>query len=350
MSAPTLNKGSSINEYVILKELGKGGCGVVYKAQHAYDASQPPVAIKLMHDISDIDRFTRERLIMQRVNHPNVVRLIEFGSYNGHPYIVMELIDGGSVGDVLDKRREACHTSQALPAPSGKGTPSTVVIADLPITPVFPVAEAAWIVMQATQGLRAAGVVHRDLKPANLMLKLGPGQRSPVLVPGNPGSSAMVKVADFGLAKSVTPGTDKSLTATGVIMGTPAYMSPEQCRVTKTVTIQSDIYALGIILYELMVGNPPFDGSNPLAIMNDHISTPVTYPPGFPPEVAAICSKCLAKEAGDRYRTITGLQADLGRLLGVSDIPDAESGSGTEDVPTGSKSGGWWTKLFKRGV
>lgn len=282
-----LTKGDVVaRRYTVLKELGRGGAGAVYLAT---TVKKPPipVAIKFLINPGDLPRFKRERKVMESVASPYVVKLVDGGTHEGFPFIVMEYLSGGSLRDVLDNRKR------------------------------LPVKEAAWVMVMAIRGLRKAGTVHRDLKPDNLLLTKTKEGAVRFLV-GDPRNGTTVKVADFGLAKSRDPNT-LNLTNSRHVMGTPIYMSPEQCRNTREVGVATDIYALGVILYELTTGRAPFDAESAYDIMTMHCNDPVEYPKGMDQRVQTVLGRCLAKKPEDRYRSLYTLERDLGAIAGVSE-------------------------------
>ncbi len=292
-----LNKGDTINEeYVILKKLGEGGCGSVFRCRGVKDADQE-VAVKVLENASDEKRFKREQRVLRAVKSPYVIRLLGSGRHEAFPYIVLEFMEGGSVRDLLNTR--------------GK----------------LPADEAAWVLVQAVRGLRASRALHRDLKPENLLINKGQNGRNVSLVIGDSRKGATIKVADFGLAKNRDPG-QTNLTNSGQIMGTPLYMSPEQCRNTRDVTIASDIYSIGIILFELVVGKPPFDADNAYDIMAMHCNEELPFPSRLDPRVRTVINRCCAKTPKDRYRSLLALERELSRVAGVGEPePDRLSAS-----------------------
>ncbi len=297
MVRPTLqlriNKGDTIDgKYIVLKKLGEGGCGSVFRCRHVKRA-EVEVAVKILENAVDLPRFKREQRVLGGVrSNVNVIKLLDHGDHDRHPYLVLEFMEGGSLRDLLNSR--------------GK----------------LSVEEAAWVLIQAVRGLRASHTVHRDLKPENLLVNKGQNGRNVTWVIGDSRKGAAVKVADFGLAKNRDPG-QTNLTNTGQIMGTPLYMSPEQCRNTRDVTIHSDIYSLGVILYELVVGKPPFDADNAYDIMAMHCNEEMPYPPRMDPRIRNIIARCCAKSAKDRYRSLIALERDLSSVAGLGEpAPD----------------------------
>ena len=282
-----LKKGDLIgNRFKIERKLGAGAAGTVYRCLDTKRGDQK-VAVKVLESPQDAARFLREARVMGSVAHKNVIGLVHNGKHEKvFPYIAMELADGGSVRDLLDRQGS------------------------------LDVSEAAWIAYQAVEGLRSSRSVHRDLKPENLLLARPEGGRTTRIVPGDYDSGATVKVADFGLAKAGTLG-DTSLTRSGQIMGTPQYMSPEQCKNTKRVSIKTDIYAIGCILYEMIIGHPPFEASNVYDVMAKQCNEEPKLG-RIPKEIRPIIAKCLAKDIGKRYSSLKALQDDLGKVLGVN--------------------------------
>ncbi len=260
-----------------LTELGRGAMGVVYRA------TQPglnrPVAVKMLlgeaADPKHALRFLAEAEAVAAVDHPHVVRVYEFGRRDGRPFISMEYLPGGTLADHLK-------------ASGGR----------------LPTAAATRLVEKLARGVaaaHAAGIVHRDLKPGNVLFDAA----------GEP------KVTDFGLAKR---GTGADLTRTNAIVGTPAYMSPEQARGEgKFVGPPADVWALGVILYECLTGCRPFDAPNTVALLHEVVNT---EPPSLrsrvgdvPRDLEQVVAKCLRKEPGERYPSAVELADDLRRHL-----------------------------------
>jgi WD40 repeat protein len=275
--------GVQVEGYEILKELGRGGMGVVYQARHLRLGRV--VALKMVlaggHATEqDLQRFLGEAEAVAALQHPHIVQLYDFGQHNGLPYFTLELVPGGSLADRL----------------AG--------------TPLAPRA-AARIVEQLAGGMAYAhqhGIVHRDLKPANVLLAED----------GTP------KITDFGLARRVhgEPGAlaTGGLTATGAVMGTPSYMAPEQASGEgKRVGPTADVYALGAILYECLTGRPPFRAATALDTLVQVVSAEPVAPRQFNPaidrDLETICLKCLRKEPGKRYASAQELAEDLRRFL-----------------------------------
>jgi len=281
------------NEFEVVSKLGEGGCGSVYHCLWIKDKKRE-VAVKLLDPAGDQPRFIREAKVLRKTNHDNVVKLLGSGLHDRQPYIALEYMEGGSVRDLMDKR--------------GK----------------LAVDEAAWILIQTIRGLRATKAVHRDLKPENLLIGVSPGRtRTPKVVVGDTDKGAIVKVADFGLAREINLGATR-LTNSGQVMGTPVYMSPEQCRSTKKVTASTDIYAIGIIFFEMITGKVPFDGNNAYDIMKMHVEDEPKFP-RMDKEVKAVIARCLEKAVSKRYPSLIALEKDLAKLAGVGE-PKPDTG------------------------
>ncbi|MFI5184356.1 MAG: protein kinase [Vicinamibacteria bacterium] len=264
-SSTTLIRGSVIGgRYEILAPLGKGGMGMVYKARdHTLEET---VAVKVLRSeiAADLDmerRFRTEIRLARKVRHRNVCGIHEYGEEGGLRYIVMEYIEGVDLRKVLTEHG-------ALPP-------------EVAFDTCIHVAEGL-------QAIHDAGIVHRDLKTANLM-RDGHG---------------VVRLMDFGIAKQVGEGATLGATATGLVVGTPEYMSPEQAQGGK-IDHRSDIYALGIVAFEVFTGHVPFKGETPIATIFKHLQEPPPLEgpeaPTLPPSVVPVLKKALAKKADDRF-------------------------------------------------
>jgi eukaryotic-like serine/threonine-protein kinase len=269
----------SFGDFTLQAELGRGGMGVVYKARQA--SLNRTVAVKFVREANlsseaDRARFRHEAESAARLHHPNIVTMHNVGTLNGQAYLCMEYIDGVTLAEKLK---------------SGGPLPSR---------------EAAKLVAAIARGVQHAheqGVLHRDLKPSNILLP-----RAAELEP---------KITDFGLAKQLD--RDESLTRTGLIVGTPSYMAPEQATSRKDVTASADIYSLGAILYELLTGRPPFQASNAmdtlLLVLEQEPVPPRDFNPTVDRDLELICLKCLQKPPELRYSTAAGLSKDLEAYL-----------------------------------
>jgi len=254
--------GKKIGQIEITQVIGSGGMGSVYKGTHNFLGKE--VAVKflsrtLVENKEFIDRFIREAQTLARVEHKNLVRVYDAGEWKKNYYIVMEFIQGKSLGDTL-------KTKARLPYP-----------------------EAVKIIRQCAQGLEAAAqksIIHRDIKPDNIMIL----------------DSGGVKLTDFGLAKSLE--SSMEITQTGQLMGTPHYMSPEQCD-GANVDFRSDMYSLGATFYRIITGKFPYSGNTAFAVMRKHVEEPLTPPSTvineIPKDVSSIIEKMMQKQPENRY-------------------------------------------------
>jgi beta-lactam-binding protein with PASTA domain/predicted Ser/Thr protein kinase len=263
--------------YEVHRRLGRGGMAEVFLARD--QLLDRPVAMKVLFpefatDPAFVERFRREATAAANLNHPNIVGVYDWGEADGTYFIVMEYVDGRTLSEIL--RTEG---------------------------PLHPdrVADVGADVAAALGFAHRNGVVHRDVKPGNVLVT----------------PTGQVKVADFGIARAITANADENLTQAGTVMGTATYFSPEQAR-GDAVDPRSDIYSLGCVLYELLVGKPPFSGETPVAIAYKHVQeSPV--PPRqlnaeIPAAIEAIVLKCLAKNPANRYPSAEDLRADLRRF------------------------------------
>ena len=312
--------GQNLGNYRIESQLGAGGMGEVYRATHI--RLNRPAAIKVLHANQAADptfqaRFLREARAAAALSHPNIVEVFDFGEENGASYLVMELVPDGSLRTLL--RRKATGQGWTL----GLGID---------------------LVRQAAEGLAYAhehGMVHRDIKPDNLLLqRLGPHQ-----VAGNTGAAEryQLKISDFGLARLMDDASE--LTATGMVMGTPTYMSPEQCQ-GADLDGRSDLYSLGVVLYEVATGSPPFRVKSLSEAVFKHISatppSPRELQPDLPPALEAVIMRCLEKNPDHRIATGTELARALDGILGPADMQTvvAPHLAGAPGTPTPATSGG----------
>jgi serine/threonine protein kinase len=263
--------------YEILEVIGHGGMGVVYKAnQHGLNRL---VALKMVlagasASPQDLARFRAEAEAVAQLQHPNILQIFEIGEQNGCPFLALEYVGGGSLAEHLGG------------------------------TPVAPrqAAELVLALARAIEHAHQRGIVHRDLKPANVLLQ----------------PDGLPKIADFGLAKREK--SNQAHTQTGTILGSPSYMSPEQASGrTDEIGPATDIYALGVILYELLTGRPPFKGATVLETI-DQVREHDPVPPRFllpktPRDLETICLKCLEKRPQRRYASAGALAADLRAFL-----------------------------------
>ena len=281
--------GKAIAHYQVESLLGEGGMGKVYRAKNTRLAKTCALKILPEHfvkqDKSRIDRFIREAKSAANVEHPNVLPVQNVGNEGEIYYIEMQFVDGGTLDDVLEQK--------------GK----------------FEINEATRIVRDVAAGLGAAhakGIVHRDMKPSNVMLA----------------NDGQVKVVDFGLAKMGEMST--KLTMSGMVLGTPLYMSPEQVE-GKELDGRSDIYSLGIMFYQLLTGNPPYTADTPQAVIYHHVHTPLPdinqVIPDFPPVLAAVLARMTAKNPAERYLNCGELVSDLDGFVASAAQPTGISES-----------------------
>ncbi len=266
----------SIAGYEVLGELGRGGMGVVYKARQV--RLNRVVALKMILSgahagTMELDRFRSEAEAAARVQHPNLVQIYEVGEFDGRPFFSLEFVDGPSLADVI----------------GGKPRPWRHA------------AEMVETLARAVHAIHERGLIHRDLKPANVLLT----------------SAGVPKITDFGLAKNLDGG---GLTATGDILGTPIYMAPEQAAgKVHDIGTHTDVYALGVILYEMLTGRPPFLAAMSIEIVRQVIAdeplSPSRLQPKVPRDLVTICLKCLEKDPKKRYSSALALADDLRRSL-----------------------------------
>ncbi len=276
--------GKTLGKYQVTERLGRGGMAEVYRGRHPRLGRD--VAIKVLHahlaeGSGFLARFEREAKAVAALHHPNIVQVYDFDVEDGAFYMVMEYVGGGTLKARLD---ELAARHDHLPMPD--------------------VLRILGELAQALDYAHAHGVLHRDVKPSNVLL--------------DPSGRAVL--TDFGIAHLVG---GAHYTTTGTLMGTPAYMSPEQCRGAE-ITPASDIYALGVILYELVTGRVPFSADTPLGIAHKQIHEPLPAPRSFRPDLPAVLEtvigKTLAKKPAERYQTAAALaRAVAGALAAVTE-------------------------------
>ena len=260
--------GENIGPYRVMEQLGQGGMATVYKAYHA--ALDRYVALKVLHPAFGEDpnfhaRFQREARLVARLDHPNIVPIFDYSEHEKQPFLVMKFIEG-----------------ETLKARMARGPLASDELAKI--------IEA---IGSALAYAHKMGILHRDIKPSNVLLM-------------NDGS---IYLADFGLARIASMG--ESTLSGDMIMGTPQYISPEQAMGKKDLDEGTDIYSFGVMLYEMVVGQVPFNADTPFSIIHDHIYTPLPIPrninPGVPESVERVLLKALSKERADRYASVTDM-------------------------------------------
>ena len=266
--------GATIGPYLITDQLGRGGMATVFKAYHAN--LDRHVAIKVLHpafkeDPGFLERFKREAQIVARLEHPNIIPVYDFADFAGQPYLVMKFIEGETLKTRLKQSPLALSEKLAL---------------------LEKVAEAL-------EYAHAQGILHRDIKPSNIMLDRW----------------ATPYIADFGLARIAQAG--ESTLSQDMMLGTPQYISPEQAKGLHNLGPTTDIYSLGVVIYEMFVGRVPFNADTPYAIVHDHIFKPLPLPTQInvqvAPEIERVLLRALAKEPEARFASAVDMVADLQR-------------------------------------
>src|SRR6478609_9398271 len=282
--------------YELHRRVGRGGMAEVYLARDRL--LDRLVAIKILFpefatDPSFVARFRREAQAAANLNHPNIVGVYDWGKERGTYYIVMEYVDGQTVSEIIRN--------------------------DGPIEPK----RAAGIAADVAAALGFAhrkGVVHRDVKPGNVLIT----------------KTGEVKVADFGIARAMTASSEENLTQTGSVMGTATYFSPEQAQ-GKAVDARSDLYSLGVVLYEMASGKPPFSADSPVAIAYKHVQEPIPSlaerVPDIPEDYEAITLRALEKDPDDRYADGAAMRADLLRFREGKPLASAPAGPARPPTP-----------------
>lgn len=288
--------GQSIGRYHILEQLGEGGMATVYKA---YDTRlERNVAVKVLRTEmfspvllkGVLQRFEREAKSLAKLSHPNIVNILDYGEHEDMPYLVMEYLPGGTLKQKLGR--------------------------------AIPWQEAIRLILPVANGLSFAhqnGIIHRDVKPSNILLQ---ATKSAVLT-------------DFGIAKLLEGVEGQTLTGSGVGIGTPEYMAPEQGVGAHTIDARADVYSLGIVLYEMITGRKPYVADTPMAVvlkqMTDPLPRPMDFVPDLPEDVERILFKALAKKPEDRYQNLDEM---IKALEDVSRLSTIATGIRVEEEAT----------------
>ncbi len=270
------NQQTLFGDYVLIEEIARGGMGVVYRARHQKLGREVAMKVILSGQFAsenDVRRFEMEAEAAAALDHPGIVPIYEIGQHQGHHFFTMKLIEGGSLAMRISELRKNLRTFVAV------------------------VAQVA----EAIDYAHRRGILHRDIKPANILLD---GDGHPL-------------VTDLGLAKRTEAESD--LTGTGAIVGTPAYMPPEQASASKEITTSADVYAIGAVLYEGLTGHPPHQGESPIATLMLAAKGEVQPPSSFNRQadrvLELVCMKCLSREPNERYASPGLLADDLRRWL-----------------------------------
>lgn len=299
MTNASLAPGTLVLERLrVVRVLGVGGMGAVYEVEHEYTRHRR--ALKLLHpklatDRALVERFLRESSAAGRIGNPHIVETYDAGlAPDGSPYLVMELLDGEPLSALLERERQ-------LPVPLACALLSQVC--------------------EAVEAAHRVGIVHRDLKPDNLFITRGPA------------GAPFVKVVDFGISRFDPERTGAlELTSTGVMMGTPRYMAPEQLRSAKEVDARADVYALGVILYECLAGRTPYDGATfaELAhqVLGGNAQPLGEVRPDLPPVLAATVMRAMAASIDQRCSSARELWMSLAPFAGATPVPTSPTSGG----------------------
>jgi serine/threonine protein kinase len=283
--------GKTLGKIQIEKLLGRGGMAEVYLGMHT--TLSRPVAVKILHGYLDeqddlSERFTREARVAAGLRHPNIVQVYDFDVFDGRPYIVMEYINGPSLHSYL----HSLHERDAL-------------------MPLGMIRRLVPMIASALDYAHSQGLIHRDIKPGNILLQ----SRTEKIVLGEPlPQDVEPLLADFGLVRVLDAAKQ---TSSGVITGTPAYMSPEQARGLVT-NYSTDVYSFGVLLYELLSGTLPFEGYSAFSVIQKVIHEPPAPIPDLAPELQQVLDRALQKEPDRRYQSAGELSNAFLTALGVS--------------------------------
>src|SRR5687767_4537842 len=283
--------GKTVGKVRIDKYLARGGMAEVYLGSHL--TLERPVAIKFLHSYIEQDpdllsRFQREARVVAGLRHPNIVQIFDFDATDGHPYIVMEYLKGPTLANYL---RHLHERNERIPQ--------------------HQVARLLKVLTDALDYAHKQGVIHRDIKPGNILLH-SKTDDIPLDQPLTRDVEAVL--TDFGLVRIMNAATQ---TASGMVSGTPAYMSPEQARGDKT-DHRTDIYSLGIVLYEMLAGRVPFEADSTMAVIYMQIHTPPPPIPEIPEAVQAVLDRALTKDPNERYQSGREMANDFFLSIGMT--------------------------------
>lgn len=284
--------GENVGAYRVVAQLGQGGMATVFKAYHP--GLDRYVALKVMHaafkqDETFIQRFNREARIVARLEHPNIVPVFDYSEHRGHTYLVMRFVEGETLKARL--KRGPLQTDQIIQVASQVGA--------------------------ALGYAHKEGILHRDIKPSNVLVTGDPA---------DPDALGDIYLTDFGLARIAEAG--ESTLSRDMMMGTPQYISPEQAKGTRDLDAGTDIYSMGVLLFEMVTGRVPFSADTPYSIIHDHIFTPLPLPttinPDISKEVERVLLKALAKERADRYSDVDSFVTAFSEAHQLDEIVPAD--------------------------
>src|SRR6266511_5664934 len=282
--------GKTIGKVRIEKLLARGGMADVYLGSHL--TLERPVAIKLLHSYVEaepilLERFHREAKVVAGLRHPNIVQIFDFDTIDGHPYIVMEYLKGPTLATYL---RHLHQRKKRIPSDQ--------------------VARLLNELSIALDYAHGQGVIHRDIKPGNIMVH---NKFDDIPLDKPLTNDVEVVITDFGLVRIMNAA---SQTVSGTVSGTPAYMSPEQARGDE-IDHRTDIYSLGVVLYEMLAGRVPFEADSTLTVLHMQIHAPPPPIQGIPAKLQDVIDRALAKKPEDRYQTARALATDYSRSVGI---------------------------------
>lgn len=279
-----LRRATRIGRYKVVRELGKGGTGTVLLVEEL--TSKTRYAMKVLSrslclDDQLVSRFKRESNAHLKLNHPNLVSAIEAGEEHGQYFYVMEYCQGTPLSEMIEPDQ------------------------------LMPINQTIGVIQQAAHGLahaHANGIIHRDIKPGNILIT----------------QDGTAKILDLGLVKNLEDDKQTFVTETGIAVGTACYISPEQANGDKDIDGRTDVYSLGVTMYHLLTGEPPFHGSV-IAVVRQHVDTPLPDPrelrPGLSDELVRILNRMTAKKRKERYERVPDLIADLEAYTGTNSSP-----------------------------